>query len=492
MRTLLAVTLITAGMMLPAGQFAAPPVNDLLLLLILAALAILFLILVKLNRQTEMPAAPVISDPSIDEKPSDEEWQVADQQDAAGKKILLLSNDQSDRLGIKRYLDSWSTETMLCSNTPRAFAALIAAQQSNRPFHVVIVDQGRFDMNPRQFALSLRSDWALQQLQLIHVGQLFPDILPEQLKRAGYTKLLTRPVDKTLLYNAIHDIGRTNRDTPEVVNLIDHYTGRKPLQPLSILLAEQNPIDYRRIQTTLKQAGHRIFSVESGARVLDALDSHQFDIAIVSSYLPEVSGFEAFKLYRFTRTEQPLTPFVLLLDSASPMTSQECREAGIGASLQKPIKPGMLLDTIDRLLREKSKSGVTPILPHPKTVVIDGLALDVHRLEDLEELGNGQEFLKELIDNFKQDNERLLEDMERAAINFEWSDFKDIGHAIKDSAGSLGTLALYQLGIQATRISQEDFSQSGFQLARKIKTCNQSSHKALRRYLSERDNLMSR
>ncbi len=119
------------------------------------------------------------------------------------------------------------------------------------------------------------------------------------------------------------------------------------------------------------------------------------------------------------------------------------------------------------------------------------MALDVRRLGDLERLGSGDCFLRELVEKFRQDNEQIIETMKEAALNCRSDEFKDLAHAIKDSAGSLGALALYHLGISAVKMSVDDFPQSALQLTFEIKSCNQSSYKALQQYLTDQENLLS-
>jgi len=408
------------------------------------------------------------------------------------RKVLILTDDTTDRYGIGRYLDTWGTSAIICPTAARGFAMLIEAVSKDRPFDAVILDQQRFDMDAEQFAISIRSEAELRHLYLIYVGPLYPDTLSDRLKQAGYVKLLSPPVDKTLLYSAIHDVSRTRWNAPQVVNLMDHYKGRRTRRSLNILLAEQDPADSRQFRAALKQVGHKIFCVESGARLLDALDSQHFDIAVVSANLREVSGLEAFELYRFTQSDHMLTPFVLVLDGTSPVNSKACKDAGVNAFLQKPIEPFALLNTIDTVLEETNR-GVAALTPYqPRTVIVNGLALDVHRLEDLERLGSGHDFLRELVEKFRQDNEQIVEKMMNAALNSRSDEFRDLAHAIKDSAGNLGALALYHLGISAVRLSADDFPQSALKLTVEIRSSNQSSYKALQQYLTDQENLLSR
>ncbi len=486
------VVAVLAAVVIPAGHLNLLRLEYLIPLVLLVVIILAGYLLIRLSDRTELHSesgAPGLSPASESE---DRTEKPASRLKPTDRKILILTSDTADRYGIRRYLDTWGTSTLTCPTAARSFAMLIEAGNGDRPFDAVILDQQRFDMDPEQFAISVRSESELQHLYLIHVGPLYPDTLSDRLKQVGYAKLLSPPVDKTLLYSAVHDVSRARSSAPQVVSLIDHYKGKKTRRPLSILLAEQNPADSRHFQTILEQVGHKIFCVESGARLLDALDSQHFDIAIVSANLREVSGLEAFKLYRFTQSDHLLTPFVIMLDGASPTISQAYKDAGVSALLKKPIEPLRLLNAIDSVLEERNRDSAALTRSQPRTVIVNGLALDVHRLGDLERLGSGHDFLRELVEKFKQDNEQIIETMMNAALNCRSDEFRDLAHSIKDSAGSLGALALYHLGISAVRMSGDDFPQSALQLTFEIRSCNQSSYKALQQYLTDQENLLSR
>lgn len=410
-------------------------------------------------------------------------------------KILLFTSDEADWQGIKHHLDSWDVSAKMCRHAVRTFAALVAAADEGAPFDAVIVDQGQLDMDSRQFAISVRSDPALQYLSLIYIGSNLEDPLAQQLYTAGYTKLLPKPLDKTLLYEAIHSISTNPRTEPRVVRLLDRYSSRKTRQPLNILLAEIDRNEQHRVRSILRRAGHHVFVVDDGARVLDALDAHRFDIAVVSFQLKEVTGLEAFKLYRFTHLDQPCIPFLMLLDKPTAVAAGACEEAGVNAFLSKFAESKRLLEMVEKTVQSSSMEtashgGANTIYAspqHPRAVTIDGITLDLQRLKELEQLGGGTEFLHELIENFDQENKKLLTEMTEAAQAGKVSVFRDFGHAIKDSAGSLGAVTLYQLGIRAIKQPPDEI----LNLMWELRICCQNTYKALQYYLAEYSNSAS-
>lgn len=449
-------------------------------------------LLMRLRGRTDMASGSRAAETAPADEPEERAKEPASRSKPTDRKVLILTEDTADRYGIRRYLDTWGTSAITCPTAARGFAMLIEAANKGRPFDAVLLDQQRFEMDPEQFAISIRSETELQHLYLIYVGPLYPDTLSDRLKKAGYIKLLLPPVDKTLLYSAIHDVSRAGWNAPQVVNLMDHYKEKKARRPLNILLAEQSTAERRQLRTILEQIGHMVFCVESGARLLDALDSQHFDIAIVSANLREISGLKVLELYRFTQSDQLLTPFVLMLDSVSSITRQACKDAGVNAFLHKPIEPHALLNTIDTVLEDTNRKIAALPPSQPRTVIVNGLALDVKRLEDLERLGSGHDFLRELVGKFRQDNEKVIEKMMSAALDCRSNEFRDLAHAIKDSAGNLGALALYHLGISAARLSADDFPQSALKLTVEIRSANLSSCKALQQYLTDQENLFSR
>ncbi|HHH39298.1 MAG TPA: response regulator [Sedimenticola sp.] len=413
-----------------------------------------------------------------------------------GRRVLLLSRDYQGRQEIERHLDSWGAETRICTNSARAFAALLEGEQQHTPFLAVIVDQGQFDMDSRQFAISIRSEPALEALHLIHIGMPALDSLVEQFYSIGYNQLLRKPLDKTLLFAALHGVASSpTEEEPQVVHLLNRYAERGGrTQPLHILLAESDPAAQQRTRTLLQRAGHQVFAVQDGAQALNAIDSRHFDLAVVSYQLREVNGLEAFKLHRFTRLDEEWVPFLLLLDEQSTSQFQACQDAGVDAVLVPPFSSRQLLDQLERI--GNRHHAVHPHPPVPRqvssflggshAVVIDGLTLDGQRLQELEQLGRGRDFLAELLQNFDRECSHFTTQLEEAILSENNRRLRDLGHVIKDSAGSLGMLDLYHIGLRLSRTPLNQSPERIDSLLEELKTCCRDSHKALQHYLSQR------
>jgi two-component system sensor histidine kinase RpfC len=405
-------------------------------------------------------------------------------------RLLLLSGNKQGKHEISEHLNSWGVEFTQVGNSVRAFAKLIEAADADRPFQTVIVDQRGLDMEECQFALALRTEPLLQSLYLIHYGSALPS-RAEQLYTVGYSGMLAAPVDKTLLFKALHSARETALHRPNVVQLLDHYEAEKGQPPLDILIACDNISESRKLRRILDNAGHQSFLISDNRQILEALDNHHFDLAILDAEMPEISGMEAIKLYRFAHLNQPWIPFILLLDSPNSQIIRACEDAHIDHLIVKPVSTQRLLETIIRAgVQTEHNEG---IFDYPAASVAaryhnDSLTLDTHQLEELKRLGKEHDFLLELIDQFDKESSALIQGLKQSVGRQELKSIQDYGHKLKDTAGNLGALNLYRLAVRLTRIKQLDSTHHLENLLADTENCRDATIVALIEYLSQGNN----
>ncbi len=376
---------------------------------------------------------------------------LADTEKLADSRVLMISSDTNNRSLVLGYLKIWEVELSMAENTAQAFALLVNAAHSGRPFHTVLVDQEHLGMYPLQFISAAQSESTLSDLSLVLIREKGDNKTADEYLKAGYSYVLENPVEKRLLYNALH-AGTTAQhyDNEDVVWLNDRYKRHAGIRQsgLKILVAEDNAINQKVISKILESAGHRPMLVANGEQALDALGRESFDLVILDMQMPVVSGLEVVKIHRFTSPKDSPVRFLILTANATTEAMKECRDAGADAYLTKPIEPAKLLDQIDRL----APKGTSPRKPDKAPADTSGASsaplpsghvLNDATLASLEMMGKRSSFMPELIHGFLHDTEELLHSMEKAAREKRYRDFKDLVHAMKGSAGSVGAQALY-------------------------------------------------
>jgi two-component system sensor histidine kinase RpfC len=225
-----------------------------------------------------------------------------------------------------------------------------------------------------------------------------------------------------------------------------------------VLVAEDNPTNQRVTELILESAGHRATIVNNGEAALDALERGSFDIALFDLSMPIVSGLEALKLYQFT-TPKPI-PVLILSANVTTDIIADCQQAGCAEFIPKPVRPTALLDAIERHLAA-NVDDTAPMVPPPRAedrpslTVIGTPIVDRNVLRDLDHLSNDPTFVERLVRGFRSDSERLVKSMSDALAARRYEEVKEIAHALKGGAGSVGATQLVQLAIRIEKSSHD-------------------------------------
>jgi two-component system sensor histidine kinase RpfC len=199
---------------------------------------------------------------------------------------------------------------------------------------------------------------------------------------------------------------------------------------------------------------------------------------------------EVVKIHRFTGPKDSPVRFLILTANATTEAMNECREAGADAYLTKPIEPAKLLDQVDRIVpRKDTKSADKSSIrgpDMPASAPLHGHVLNDATLASLEIMGKRSSFMPELIHGFLQDTEQLLEDMEKAMREKRYKDFKDLAHAMKGSAGSVGAQTLYDICSNMPGMPDEELLKKASSLMHDLITQYESARYELLAYLEKR------
>jgi two-component system sensor histidine kinase RpfC len=225
-----------------------------------------------------------------------------------------------------------------------------------------------------------------------------------------------------------------------------------------VLVAEDNSTNQRVTELILESAGHRPTIVDNGEAALDSLERGNFDIALFDLSMPIVSGLEALKLYQFT-TPNPI-PVLILSANVTTEIVADCQRAGCAEFIPKPVRPTALLDAIERHLAANVKE-TAPLVPPPRgeerpiLTVIDTPIVDRSVLADLGRLSSDPTFVERLVRGFRFDSVRLVKSMSDALAARRYEEVKEIAHALKGGAGSVGATQLVQLAIRFEKASHD-------------------------------------
>ncbi|MET0118689.1 MAG: ATP-binding protein [Sedimenticola sp.] len=356
---------------------------------------------------------------------------------------VLVMMDEKQVAPVRRALRDWQVEFDWVNTSARAFSLMIDASEHGAPYSVVLAGEGLLDMSPKQFAGMVRNDDALKHLSLVLVASDNPGSDQERDLEGYYSSILTHPLDKTLLFNALHAARSEHESEENVVTLAQHYQRHASARILNILVAEDNVVNQKVIRGILERAGHVVEIVDDGEQVLDVLadTDNRHDLVILDMNMPKKNGIEVLKTFRFMDTSASV-PVIMVTADATPETMTACLEAGADAYVTKPVDSRDLLEKIAGFSREMDKNGLPGHAPEKIRYNTPSGVLDTTMLDSLAGLGSEADFVTSLVESFSVDAERLLKAAEFAIGEQDYLGYRESVHAIKSGATELGGVEL--------------------------------------------------
>jgi signal transduction histidine kinase/CheY-like chemotaxis protein len=137
----------------------------------------------------------------------------------------------------------------------------------------------------------------------------------------------------------------------------------KPGEIVTVLVAEDNPINQKVIQKILEKNGYKPIIVNNGKEAVEAykrcLDSDlPLDIILMDCQMPELDGYQASLEIRqlesnLGRNDHQKIPIVAVTAHAMSGDRERCLDSGMNGYTMKPINPSDLFKELERLLERK-------------------------------------------------------------------------------------------------------------------------------------------
>jgi len=232
------------------------------------------------------------------------------------------------------------------------------------------------------------------------------------------------------------------RIAPETAPRIEEEPATSELPPLTILLAEDNPVNQIFISELLEQQGHAVIKAHTGRRAVKALKENDVDVVLMDIQMPEMDGIEATRIIRQSVNGhiKPDIPIIALTAHALKGDRERFLKAGMDDYLAKPVGLEELQASLARVLGRKASPAVETRLPAP-AMQDDALeTLDYPWL--LEKARGNAEFLARLFAAFVTDQPKTLAAIEAALAAHDMERLGFLAHSLKGASATMGARKL--------------------------------------------------
>ena len=122
------------------------------------------------------------------------------------------------------------------------------------------------------------------------------------------------------------------------------------LDPIIILLVEDDQISRLAINTWLTDKGHRVIIAENGKYAVDYLQENKADVILMDVHMPEMNGIEATKIIKEKGLSQ--APIIGMTASVMNDERESYIEAGMDVVVEKPVNFERLMGIVKNKLNK--------------------------------------------------------------------------------------------------------------------------------------------
>ena len=225
------------------------------------------------------------------------------------------------------YLNAWVVHSVEEAPLPE--------DRSGPKFDTIIVDS-------LEIATKLRTLHHLKYIPLVLLNPCIPEVNLKLCLDLGITSYGNTPC-------SVQDIGNVLRPALESRAAPLNSDGAKQFH---ILLAEDNIVNQKLAVRILEKYKHKVEVFENGLEAFEAVKRKRYDVVLMDVQMPVMGGFEATARIREWEkqniTIRTRTPIVALTAHAMLGDRERCMQAQMDEYLSKPLKPALLVQTINK------------------------------------------------------------------------------------------------------------------------------------------------
>jgi signal transduction histidine kinase/DNA-binding response OmpR family regulator len=258
-----------------------------------------------------------------------------------GRKVLVIDDNTTNRSILKTQMETWKLIPTLATSGEQALEILSQVHD----FDLILTDMQMPEMDGVQLAKSIRqTDKNIPIILLSSIGD-------ERSKSNSelFSSILTKPVrQNTLCKHILTQLKKQDRPLVE-----EHHEKRKLSSefskqfPLRILVAEDNPVNFKLAERVLTKLGYVPERASNGKEAVEAVQRKSYDVILMDVQMPVMDGMEATRKIRELHGQhQP--GIIAMTANAMQGDMEACLEAGMDDYISKPIRLEDLVTMLEK------------------------------------------------------------------------------------------------------------------------------------------------
>ena len=271
----------------------------------------------------------------------------------AGKRILVVDDNETNRRLMQVFLDNWKCEHETAEDGYTALEKLQQAKTAGKPFDLAVVDMQMPGMDGQMLGKKIKADNEINDVLLVMMSSIGHRGDAAKIKESGFAAFLTKPVNKNRIYRCLVEVINSkivNESRPEIITKHSLAESR-----VRVLIVEDNIINQKVAKKMLEKMDCRVHCVANGIEALAAVKSMPFDLVFMDCMMPEMDGFEATREIRKMDGEIKNIPVIALTAAVRDEDKEMCFLSGMNDYMSKPISQ----NTLSAKLRKWSQPNIS-------------------------------------------------------------------------------------------------------------------------------------
>jgi signal transduction histidine kinase/CheY-like chemotaxis protein len=371
-----------------------------------------------------------------------------------GKRLLILGNNQANRLIISHFCKVWGAIPRLASSGKEALNWIYHGDS----FDLAILDLQIADMNTGRLASRIHRE--CPNLPLVLLTTLSPQ--QQNYPSSLFSDKLNKPIKVTQLYEVLTNFfsGQAQAVAKPSTFQRSIDTNLEKKYPLRILITEDNAVNQRVATLMLNKLGYQPDLAGNGRELLALHKQHPYNIILLDMHLPDMDGEEVIRSLRAGEANTN-HPYIIAVSADSFVNRGDYLfSIGVDDYLSKPFRLEQLLRILEHylVLQDLVTSPSLSSDAEPYSIKQEhAIQMDLVSAW-IVAIGSRKTFLK-VIESFLNNSPRLIQDLQQAIQDQDWKNLRILAYVLKSESGNVGAVHLASLledaEMSAIRILQE-------------------------------------
>jgi PAS domain S-box-containing protein len=340
------------------------------------------------------------------------------------RRLLIVNQNARVAAAVAHLMDDYGLYCDIEPDPGSADSRIAKLATAGEPYDGVLIDVPADKADRLRLARAIRES---SEIPIILLTSIARPLKVGEVSSIGNIRAVNKPV---LPSELLHNLYRLLE-----VDVVDPArSGAELSKSLSILIAEDNPINRKVLEGMLRSLDLDTDSVADGPSVLEALKDKSYDLILMDCQMPGMDGDEVTSIIREGREGDVGQPVVVAITAdVSEGHRERCLAAGMDDFLTKPIR----LDTLTTGLARWAGMSVSRRAQQPEGEAVSAGESFVYQLQERACVAD-EAVINEFIDLFLDDTASRIEILHTALQQRDLKTVRRECHALKGACLELG------------------------------------------------------